>query len=302
MNRTPRLSALVCLTTALGCPTPPPDDTAAPQPELIDTCDAAVASAPLAPGAYSGDTSTWTDTADTACFGADTGPEAFASVDVPAGALLIADARLEVGDAMVYLFDSCANTSGCLSSADAMIASEGEHLTWFNSSTSSASVLLGLDSSADSEAGAWSLDLALVEGVGLASPADDCATAASAPALAPGWYRADLRGMTARFDPRDGNDCTGYSALSPEGLFPVSVPAGATLTVSGAASPQADVSVYLLTDCADLNTCVAGSDSGEPETFSYTNDRAEALRAYVVVDGWGYEADPLDVYFQVALR
>jgi len=305
MNRTLRLSALLCFTTALGCPADPPadtGDTATTQATLVDRCDEAVASAPLTAGSYSGDTSAWTDAADTECFGVDTGPEAFATVEVPAGALLIADARLEVGDAMVYAFDACANTSTCLSSADAMIAGEGEHLTWFNDASDTASVLLGLDSSADSEAGAWTLGLALIEDVATATPADDCAAALGAPTLSPGWYRADLRGTTALFDPREGNDCTGYSALSPEGLFPVMIPAGATLTVRGAASPQADVSVYLLTDCADLNTCVAGSDNGEPETFTYSNDGAEALRAYVVADGWGYEGDPLDVFFEVALQ
>ena len=56
----------------------------------------------------------------------------------------------------------------------------------------------------------------------------------------------------------------------------------ATLTTS-----NWDAAVYLIADCAASDTtCVAGSDSGNPETFTFTHNGAVAATYFLIVDAW----------------
>lgn len=77
------------------------------------------------------------------------------------------------------------------------------------------------------------------------------------------------------------NGCTGFAAPGEDAVWKIHLLAGQTLaaTLTG---EDYDASLYVLTDCADMNSCVAGGD--DPETFSYVATAAGWY--YVVVDGY----------------
>jgi hypothetical protein len=91
-------------------------------------------------------------------------------------------------------------------------------------------------------------------------------------------------GASNNFVTAGSTGCTGYVANGVDRVHVVTLSAGETLTVS--LQPTAgDASIYLITDCADsANTCVVGSDSGNPETINYTSVSGGTY--YFVADRW----------------
>lgn len=86
-------------------------------------------------------------------------------------------------------------------------------------------------------------------------------------------------GALADYSPANG--CTGYQAGGEDAVWKIHLAAGQTLTAT-LTDADYDASLYVLTDCTDMNSCVAGGD--DPETFSYVAT-AEGWY-YLVVDGY----------------
>jgi hypothetical protein len=102
------------------------------------------------------------------------------------------------------------------------------------------------------------------------------------------------------YDPRlpNGTSCThstfGNHAHGPDVVYEIGLSAGATLTASldTYCGQPIDWSLYLVTDCEDMSTCVAGSDYGNPETITWTHTGSPGLY-YLIVDGFaGYSRGP----------
>jgi hypothetical protein len=78
------------------------------------------------------------------------------------------------------------------------------------------------------------------------------------------------------------NLCTGYSqANGDDAVYSIYLTAGETIAVT-LTGENYDAAIYLLTDCSDMNSCVAGGD--DPETFVY-----EAVASgvyYLIIDGY----------------
>ncbi len=86
------------------------------------------------------------------------------------------------------------------------------------------------------------------------------------------------------YDPGSGG-CTGFAAAGPDIVYLVNLSPNYRVIVSMNPDPYFDASVYLVTDCSDpAGTCVMGSDSGNPETFSYCS--ALGGTYYIICDGY----------------
>jgi len=80
------------------------------------------------------------------------------------------------------------------------------------------------------------------------------------------------------------DSCTGYSSSGPDDILRVRLAPGQTIDAVLDPTAYADTVLYLVTDCGDPDTCVEGSDSGNPEEVSYTSKSGEVL--YLVVDAY----------------
>ncbi|RPJ42775.1 MAG: hypothetical protein EHM19_09905 [Candidatus Latescibacterota bacterium] len=87
------------------------------------------------------------------------------------------------------------------------------------------------------------------------------------------------------YDLPSGNACTGWTSSGNDLVYVVCLSPGGTLDVTQ--EGDYDMSLYLVTDCSDLSTCVAGSDNccdGADETIFYAS--AAGGTYYLIVDGF----------------
>ncbi len=89
-------------------------------------------------------------------------------------------------------------------------------------------------------------------------PNDQCGGAVVIPSSG-GVFQARIEDFANDFNPGSGG-CTGFNADGPDAAYEISLTAGDFVTVRQ--SGPFDGSVYMVTDCANLGTCVAGADSG----------------------------------------
>jgi len=97
-------------------------------------------------------------------------------------------------------------------------------------------------------------------------------------------FAVDLCEYANDYSPESGG-CTGYTANGPDAIYMVELAAGEQMIASVAPleGVYVDLSVYLVTDCADVNgSCVAGDDSGNPEEIAFTVETAGVY--YLIVD------------------
>ncbi|MCB9679121.1 MAG: hypothetical protein H6737_28725 [Alphaproteobacteria bacterium] len=80
-----------------------------------------------------------------------------------------------------------------------------------------------------------------------------------------------------------GTGCTGTPTLGPDGFFGVVVEPGERITVSGDLEGS-DLALYLLANCGDPSSCVAGSDYGYGETLQYTNASSAPVELTLGID------------------
>lgn len=82
--------------------------------------------------------------------------------------------------------------------------------------------------------------------------------------------------------------CVPFGADGPDVFYSVEVPAG--FTISATLVPvDWDPALWIVTDCTDENTCVAGADTGffnDPEMVSWTNASASPVTVYVIPDSY----------------
>lgn len=68
-----------------------------------------------------------------------------------------------------------------------------------------------------------------------------------------------------------GTACTGFGqSLGPEAFYQIQSAAGDIVTVTMDAT--FDASLYVLTECGNISSCIEGSDGGNPETVSFVSD------------------------------
>jgi hypothetical protein len=83
-----------------------------------------------------------------------------------------------------------------------------------------------------------------------------------------------------------GASCTGFSSNGQDVVYSVTVPLGAVLTADYA--NEADGSIYILQNCSDVASCLAGSDAllaGSHETLTFTFPADGTY--YLVLDTFG---------------
>jgi Cys-rich repeat protein len=83
------------------------------------------------------------------------------------------------------------------------------------------------------------------------------------------------------------SSCTGYSqALGPDMVWSVWLDAGDQIAVvQDSTAPYFDAVLYLVADCGDIDgSCVAGSDSGDPESIDHTAETSGTY--YIIADGF----------------
>lgn len=117
---------------------------------------------------------------------------------------------------------------------------------------------------------------------------DTCAQAQDLTATAFG-AGVTVTGDTTTFvdDVTTPSSCTGYTADGPDAIYQVNLVAGQTLTATATPTTAWDISLELVTPCAQVPTCLDGSDlgfGGDPELLLYTSGVAQTV--YLVVDGY----------------
>lgn len=107
-----------------------------------------------------------------------------------------------------------------------------------------------------------------------------CETAT--PIFTNGTFSSTYAGATNNYSPSSGTvSCTGYTANGLDVVYFVDMAAGQTLSVSHDSST--DSSLYIVTDCSDIdNTCLDGDDGGDPEQVSYT--ATAPIRVFIIAD------------------
>ncbi|MEN0061835.1 MAG: hypothetical protein AAGA48_06760 [Myxococcota bacterium] len=113
-------------------------------------------------------------------------------------------------------------------------------------------------------------------------PDATCAEAQTSAGIDDGFYEGRFAPTSAALDPTD-TGCTGRAASGRESLVPVDVRPQHELRVRYQL-PDADASLYLLTDCNDEATCLVGADGVGPETITWINESPDLVRVYVVMD------------------
>jgi len=136
---------------------------------------------------------------------------------------------------------------------------------------------LVLDHDASDAVGEVALDLAL-ESVAVAPSDDQCAGSAGLSPLADGTWAVSLAEATATLDPGPAG-CTGAEAGGPERFVPIEVAPASLLTVT---LHSEGVQAYLLDDCSQVSTCLAGGEGSG--SFTMVNPDAVPLAATLVLD------------------
>ncbi len=95
-------------------------------------------------------------------------------------------------------------------------------------------------------------------------------------------------GYANDYDPitgASGTSCTGFQAEGPDVVYEVALSDGATLVVDLERDGYWDHVLYLVTDCQDMDSCVAGSDVGAVDHIEWTHVGSPMLY-YLIVDGF----------------
>lgn len=115
---------------------------------------------------------------------------------------------------------------------------------------------------------------------------DRCDGAIAIPRCESGTIAGDLTLALNDYDPSiPGPSCTGYSAAGPDVTYVMDLLAGDQVHLFYYGGY--DESFYIVTDCADMTTCVAGADAtvGTGETIDWTATADGTY--YVIVDKYG---------------
>jgi hypothetical protein len=116
---------------------------------------------------------------------------------------------------------------------------------------------------------------------------DVCATALPLP-CGPFSIGGTTLGAYNDYTPASSS-CTGFSqALGPDVVYYVDLVVGNVITVTMSTGGLWDDALYLVTDCGNMASCVAGDDQyPDGSTFTYVVPAGGAGRYYLIVDGYG---------------
>lgn len=98
-------------------------------------------------------------------------------------------------------------------------------------------------------------------------PNDTCAGALVMDRCGAGTFTGTLAAAVNDYSPTNG--CTGYAANGKDVAYVATMLAGDILHLVYT-TPNHDGSLYVLSDCADMASCVVGEDDPEPETINWT--------------------------------
>jgi hypothetical protein len=120
-------------------------------------------------------------------------------------------------------------------------------------------------------------------------PCDTCESAEEVPCVIERCTAGTLNGDTADYynNYSPANDCTGYSANGNDQVYYMDLEAG-DICDFVYTQLEWDTSLYILTDCSDMNSCVVGADAtygGEPESILGWEVPATG-RYYLILDAW----------------
>lgn len=99
-----------------------------------------------------------------------------------------------------------------------------------------------------------------------------------------GTFIGEISEYTNDYNP-GSSGCTGWSAAGKDSVYVLNVPAGQMVDLS--LNAGFDASLYVVSDCSDMSTCVDGSDSGNPEEVAVYSD---GNPLYVIVDAYSSSA------------
>jgi hypothetical protein len=101
-----------------------------------------------------------------------------------------------------------------------------------------------------------------------------------------GVFNGTTTGYGADYGATDGaSSCTGYTQLGRDAAYRIDL--GPQKTITASLNTTWDSALYMITDCASSATsCVAGSDSGNPEHITYTNVSTSTTTYWLIVDSW----------------
>ncbi len=262
---------------------------------LPDTCDDASAAPWTAPGVYMDDATGLAD--DLSPVGVCIPSEAAGSdvmYPVEVGPYEVLTATVTGDRPAVYVMQDCTDEATCVAGgSDAAVA----EVVWYNPRDVAQAVTLVVDHR--DSGGPYTLELSVTAAPARMAlePADSCADLLPGLALTTGSYRYEgsLVAYGADFTP--DASCTGYAARGADAAVPIRLEPGESIAVDY--TNAADTSVYILSDCADVDTCVVGADDtfgGETESLALTNTTGAVLEATLVLDAYtGGGAWELDV-------
>lgn len=257
--------------------------------EVRETCAIEPPRLPL--GRYYGDlTLNSDDYQEVVClqsFDAANGSDGVFTLVVPPRTETVVEYRQLDANASMYLLDGCDPGSACVKGADTNSGQGPERLQVFNeSATEELKYTLVLDAADAFTGGLFFVDHTRTP---LPEPdwADTCLEALAAPELAPGrYYAAGLDDYADVFD-AGFTGCTGSTLGGPDGLLPITIPAGASLEVT-MSMEDANPALLIVSDCSDLATCVAGADQpGDIEVLVYPNPTGADLPVFLMLDTAG---------------
>ena len=117
---------------------------------------------------------------------------------------------------------------------------------------------------------------------------DTCAGAIELTRCTAGSVNGTLQWATNNYDPAvPGPSCTGYAAAGKDVTYKVALEAGDGVTLTYTPTGY-DASLYIVSDCSNMATCVAGSDlccSGTAEPISWVCPTTGTY--YIICDGYG---------------
>jgi len=121
-------------------------------------------------------------------------------------------------------------------------------------------------------------------------PANDtCATAIAIPFTEGFSVTTTTIGAANDYNPLP-TGCTGYDAYGGDVVYTVVLENGQEIILSWTSA--ADGALYVVTDCSDMQTCVAGADNtfaGQPEVVYFQNLTGAAVTYFIICDAFSGE-------------
>ncbi len=184
-------------------------------------------------------------------------------------------------DASLYVVTDCGNMDSCLRGSDQALSGGAETISnmLLQAGTTYYIISDGFDSG-DNGNYALTVELKNERCPGKLIP------------QVPYSHSGDTSYAANDYDPGNGG-CTGYKAIGADVVYQYNPASNQNVDITLTAVDPFDASLYVLTDCENMASCIAGSDSGTPERI-LDLALAAGQSYFIVVDG--YDADDMGSY------